>query len=76
MFSLIPDASKVAVWALCSIAERYSFPFIDCQISNPFLASLGAEEMHRDRYLAILARSVKTEESPLARAFYSREKTH
>jgi len=50
MFSRVSDASKVALAHLCTLG----FGLIDCQIPNPHLAGLGAVEMKRRRFLALL----------------------
>ena len=50
MFSRVTDASKVAFAHLCTLG----FSLIDCQIPNPHLARLGAVEMERRRFLALL----------------------
>ena len=50
MFSRVTDASKVAFAHLCTLG----FDLIDCQVPNPHLARLGAVEMERRRFLALL----------------------
>ena len=50
MFSRAADASKAALAHLCTLG----FELIDCQIPNPHLARLGAVEMDRRRFLALL----------------------
>jgi len=50
MFSARRDASKVALWHLC----RLGYELIDCQIYSPHLESLGAREIPRDRFCALL----------------------
>lgn len=50
MFSRVADASKIALTHLCTLG----FGLIDCQIPNPHLARLGAVEMPRQRFLALL----------------------
>ena len=45
MFSSISNASKVATAALVRQVSRWQFPFIDCQLHNLHLASLGAREV-------------------------------
>lgn len=54
MFSLAPNASKIAFSALCKQLQRWNFPLIDCQIENPHLLSLGAEAIPRDQFLETL----------------------
>ncbi len=50
MFSRVTDASKVALAHLCTLG----FGLIDCQVPNPHLARLGAVEINRRRFLALL----------------------
>lgn len=54
MFSKVPDASKVAFYHLCQQAKNNGIKLIDCQVYNPHLASLGAEEISRDDYFKLL----------------------
>ena len=51
MFSLVSNASKVALHALCT---RIKFELIDCQLPNDHLMSLGAEMIDRETYLNYL----------------------
>ncbi len=50
MFSRAPDASKIALAHLCTLG----FELIDCQVPNAHLARLGAVEVSRRRFLALL----------------------
>nr|VFK17755.1 MAG: leucyl/phenylalanyl-tRNA--protein transferase [Candidatus Kentron sp. LFY] len=52
MFSRVRDASKVALVALC----RQDYGFIDCQVSSEHLARLGAIDIGRDDFRALLSR--------------------
>jgi len=54
MFSLVSDASKVAFYHLSEYAKMKNYKFIDCQIYNAHLESLGAEELERADFLRIL----------------------
>jgi leucyl/phenylalanyl-tRNA---protein transferase len=54
MFSLVPDASKVALAWLVAALRRGGAQLLDCQFITPHLASLGAVEMSQSRYLALL----------------------
>lgn len=54
MFSLVPDASKVALAWLVAALRRGGADLLDCQFITPHLASLGAVEMSQKRYLALL----------------------
>ncbi len=51
MFSLVPDASKVALAHLVELAKSWGFAFIDCQIPSEHLIRLGAVRVDRDRFL-------------------------
>jgi len=55
MFSRARDASKVALVHLVRQLELWGFEMLDCQVRNQHLASLGADEWPRERFLAALA---------------------
>ncbi|GAB1387686.1 leucyl/phenylalanyl-tRNA--protein transferase [Melaminivora sp.] len=52
MFAHATDASKIALAALVCIARRQGVELIDCQQNTHHLASLGAHEIQRGRFLA------------------------
>ena len=52
MFTLQPDASKVALAHLVGQLERWGFAMIDCQVATPHLGSRGAREIPRDEFVA------------------------
>jgi leucyl/phenylalanyl-tRNA--protein transferase len=54
MFSLVSDASKVAFYHLSEYVKIKNYKFIDCQLYNEHLESLGAEEILREEFLRIL----------------------
>ncbi|MFX4266135.1 leucyl/phenylalanyl-tRNA--protein transferase [Aliarcobacter butzleri] len=54
MFSLVPDASKVAFYHLSQQAKQNGIKIIDCQVYNDHLASLGAFEITRNEYFNLL----------------------
>lgn len=54
MFSLVSDASKVAFYYLAEYVKSKDYKFIDCQIYNEHLESLGAEEIGRGEFLEML----------------------
>lgn len=54
MFSKVSNASKVAFISLAKKLEKENYQLIDCQVYNDHLASLGAEEIYREDFLAIL----------------------
>jgi leucyl/phenylalanyl-tRNA---protein transferase len=64
MFARATDASKVALVALVEELRARSFPMIDCQMSTPLLASLGAREIPRRAFLRALATLVNYREPP------------
>ena len=59
MFSLVSDASKVALVRLCDIAKKYNFDFIDCQVPSAHLKRLGAVEMAREEFLHRLEKALE-----------------
>jgi leucyl/phenylalanyl-tRNA--protein transferase len=57
MFSLRPDASKVALAWLVAALRAGGTQLLDCQFITPHLASLGAVEISQKRYLSLLKRA-------------------
>jgi leucyl/phenylalanyl-tRNA--protein transferase len=55
MFSLRPDASKMALAALVACARAWEVPAIDCQQHTRHLASLGAHHIPRSAFLEAVA---------------------
>jgi leucyl/phenylalanyl-tRNA--protein transferase len=58
MFSGIDDGSKIALYYLCRQLAAWEFALMDCQIASPHLATLGATELPRERFLAVLHEAV------------------
>lgn len=54
MFSLVNDASKVAFCHLSEYVKTKDYKFIDCQVYNEHLESLGAEEIGREEFFELL----------------------
>lgn len=54
MFSLVPDASKVALAWLVAALRMAGAQLLDCQFITAHLASLGALEISQKRYLELL----------------------
>ncbi|MXN92853.1 leucyl/phenylalanyl-tRNA--protein transferase [Flavobacterium sp. Sd200] len=54
MFSLMPNASKVAFIALAKKLEQENYRLLDCQVHNDHLESLGASEILREDFLEVL----------------------
>lgn len=59
MFSRRRDASKVALVYLVRQLERWGFEMVDCQMSTSHLASLGAYDIPRARFLEIVQRQIQ-----------------
>jgi len=66
MFHSRTDASKVAFAELVGQLIAWDYQLIDCQVYNPHLASLGAEEIPRSYFKGLLDRLVDQPASPLA----------
>jgi len=54
MFARETDASKIALAHLVAQLRRWGFGVIDCQMNTPHLASLGAREIPREQFRALL----------------------
>ena len=63
MFSLRPNASKIAFVHLVQQLQQWQFDLIDCQVRTSHLASLGAREISRGQFRQILDRSISTHSS-------------
>lgn len=61
MFHIESNASKVAFYYLCQFAKQNNFQFIDCQVANPHLESLGAEEIPRSEFLKLLEINIENQ---------------
>lgn len=51
MFSLRTDVSKMAFYFLMQLCTASGFPFVDCQLPNSHLMSLGATTLPRAQFL-------------------------
>lgn len=51
MVSTMSNASKTAMIYLCQHLQKFDFHFIDCQIENPHLMSMGAVNIPRKDFL-------------------------
>lgn len=58
MFSLERDASKVAMARLVAECRERDIKVIDCQVASSHLARLGAREVSRSQFVALLRRYV------------------
>ena len=59
MFTRFPDASKIALAGLVALCRHHDIDVIDCQQNTQHLASLGAREVARARFVAQVAQNVK-----------------
>ena len=59
MFSLVPDASKVAFKALSDVLGSRGYDFIDCQMKTDHMIRLGAEVVKREIFLDMLENTLK-----------------
>jgi leucyl/phenylalanyl-tRNA--protein transferase len=55
MFHRVPDASKLALLFLIEHLRERGASWIDCQVTTPHMAALGAREIPRNRFLDMLA---------------------
>ena len=60
MFSRATNGSKVAIYTVVEAAKAWGMPFIDCQVANDHLSSLGAREISRREFMKHLERGLKT----------------
>lgn len=58
MFAREPDASKAALASLVHGLRASNFTVIDCQQNTRHLASLGAREIPRAEFLALVSRLI------------------
>ncbi|MFP6583832.1 MAG: leucyl/phenylalanyl-tRNA--protein transferase [Candidatus Hydrogenedentota bacterium] len=61
MFAKQSDASKLAFWALMRYADTAGIEFVDCQLHNDHLESLGAYTIKREEYMRWLYRSLESQ---------------
>lgn len=61
MFSRSPDASKIALVALCHQLRQWNFEILDCQVKNPHLISMGAIEISREKFQQHLQAAQETD---------------
>ncbi len=59
MYAEAPNASKVAFATLLANLIRWGFTMVDCQAYTDHLASFGAVEWRRSRFLAALKRALR-----------------
>ncbi len=59
MFSHATDVSKMAFYLLMRIGQQQQLPWIDCQLVNDHLLSLGSSTISRQTYLESLQNVIK-----------------
>ena len=59
MFARVSNTSKVALVKLVEHLKSLSFQLIDCQVTTRHLISMGAREISRNRFLALLEESLQ-----------------
>ena len=59
MFSKVSNASKAGLITLANQLKTLEFSFIDCQVYTEHLASLGAREISRHRFLQALQKDLE-----------------
>ena len=64
MFSVVRDASKIALAHLCCHLQRRGFGIIDCQMETSHLTSLGAHLIPRRDFVAEVAQLVGENDEP------------
>ena len=62
MFYRKSNASKIALWALVEFLKAQGVLWIDCQVMNPHLASLGAVEIPRAEFMPMLSEQLSKDE--------------
>lgn len=63
MFSRRTDASKLALVGLCRILCDWGYGLLDCQVGNPHLFRMGAEELSRKGFGILLRQNLASEPS-------------
>lgn len=58
MFSLVSDASKVALVKLCEWLSSINVRLIDCQVESSHLLSMGAHLITRGRFEQLLDKNI------------------
>lgn len=66
MFHTQTDASKVAFATLAQWLQAWDYQLIDCQVHTPHLASMGASEITREQFTALLQQLTCGEPHPNA----------
>ena len=57
MFSAVDNGSKIAIAHLCQWMQVSGMQWLDCQLVNPHLTSLGAQSIKRSVFLKELQKT-------------------
>ena len=58
MFSLVPNASKLALIYLAKFLENIGAHFIDCQFETPLFRSMGGTHITYEEYMQMLSKHI------------------
>ena len=58
MFHHLPNASKLALYHLVEDLRQQDCHWLDCQVQNPFLKSLGVTEVQRKEFMSLLVEAI------------------
>ena len=64
MFARVSNASKVAFVRLVRKLVEWNFRIVDCQVTTRHLVSLGAKEIPRADFMALLKQALGTPSQP------------
>lgn len=59
MFHHVTDASKLALYYLCTTMKQWGFGLIDCQMPTTHLLKMGAQVISRSQFLHMLSSSLQ-----------------
>ncbi len=63
MFSHVANASKIVMAYVCQFLQKHQFPLLDCQVYNPHLIRMGAQEIPRRQFLSSVQKATKIVQS-------------
>ena len=58
MFSLVSDASKIALVHLCARLQKSGFTLLDSQFRNPHLDQFGLYQIPQEEYLEVMTKGL------------------
>ncbi len=63
MFSLVSDASKIALVHLCARLQKSGFTLLDSQFRNPHLDQFGLYQIPQEEYLEVMTKGLSNNPS-------------